>query len=203
MDDVGGEYRTRGRTRRIRLHWSRTDIPDSYLILKAPESHYRQTPSKNPWDFESSFLGRSIKTAAHNTALVKSWLDLCNQHHNGLCKIHRGDDFEQMTAKSYFGVVDVHEMRLTSLPKGAKYIALSYVWGDGDRYKTDVSNVNEHKKHGGLEKVSLKFPRVISDSIKLVRSLGERFLWVDSLCIVQDSASSWSLNASAMDLVYG
>ena len=94
-------------------------------------------------------------------------------------------------------------MRLTSLPKGEKYIALSYVWGDGDRYKTELSNVENHKQHGGLEKVSLQFPRVISDSIKLVRSLGERYLWIDSLCIVQDSTSSWSLNASDMDLVYG
>lgn len=33
--------------------------------------------------------------------------------------------------------------------------------------------------------------------------MGLRYLWVDSLCIVQDSTSSWELNAKAMHLVYG
>jgi hypothetical protein len=203
LKDPGIQHPTRPRTRRIRIHWGRSDLPDSYLVLKAPESHYRNSQSQNPWDFESLFLGRSIQTAGHNTALVKSWLNLCDEHHGEHCKVDRGPKFNEMIAKSYFGVIDVHEMRLTSLPVGEKYIALSYVWGDGHRYKTDLSNVENHKQHGGLEKVSLQFPRVISDSIKLVRSLGERYLWIDSLCIVQDSSSSWSLNASDMDLVYG
>lgn len=34
----------------------------------------------------------------------------------------------------------------------------------------------------------------------LVRAIGQRYLWVDSLCIVQDSTSSWELNAKAMHL---
>jgi hypothetical protein len=37
----------------------------------------------------------------------------------------------------------------------------------------------------------------------LVRRLGLRFLWVDSLCIVQDSARSWNLNSKMMNLIYG
>lgn len=37
----------------------------------------------------------------------------------------------------------------------------------------------------------------------LVRAIGQRYLWVDSLCIVQDSTSSWELNAKAMHLIYG
>jgi hypothetical protein len=203
LQDQGNHYRTRPRTRRIRLHWNQSSLPDAYLVLKAPESPYRLGPSQHPWDFESLFLGRSIKTAAQNTALVKSWLELCDDGHGNMCEIHPGTQFEEMIAKSYFGVIDVYEMRLTSLPPGQKYVALSYVWGEGDRYKTLLSNVENHKQHGGLEKVALKFPRVISDSIRLVRSLGERYLWVDSLCIVQDSPSSWSLNSSVMDLVYG
>lgn len=108
-----------------------------------------------------------------------------------------------MLSKSFFGVTDVYEMRLRSLPPNARYVALSYIWGEGDRYRTTLSNVEDHKQHGGLEKVVLLFPRVIVDSLKLVRSLGERFLWVDSLCIVQDSPSSWSLNSTVMDVVYG
>lgn len=41
------------------------------------------------------------------------------------------------------------------------------------------------------------------DAVLLVQAIGQRYLWVDSLCIVQDSTSSWELNAKAMHLVYG
>ncbi len=155
------------------------------------------------WESDALFLGRMIPSAGNNQALVKSWLDLCHDSHGTLCKIDRGQDFEDMVAKSYFGVVDVHEMRLTSLPHGARYIALSYMWGVGERYTTKLANIQIHQGYGGLEKVFAKLPRVIRDAIKLVRGLGERYIWVDSLCIVQDSARSWNLNARDMDLVYG
>jgi Heterokaryon incompatibility protein (HET) len=77
------------------------------------------------------------------------------------------------------------------------------MWGVGPRYKTELNNVQKHQAYGGLEKVFPKLPRVITDAIKLVRGLGERYLWVDSLCIVQGSARSWKLNSAVMDLVYG
>lgn len=37
----------------------------------------------------------------------------------------------------------------------------------------------------------------------LVRRLGLRYLWVDSLCIVQNSKRSWNLNARKMNIIYG
>lgn len=196
-------HRSRPRTRRIRLHWSKPSLPDAYLVLRAPEAPYKYGPPKQSWDFESLFLGRNIKSAAQNTALIRSWLNLCDSHHGHICENHGGRDYEDMVSQSYFGVVDVHEMRLTHLPKNSKYVALSYVWGKGPRYTTELDNIEDHKEPGGLEKHASNIPRVVSDSIRLVRSLGERYLWVDSLCIVQDSAPSWNLNSRVMDLVYG
>lgn len=68
---------------------------------------------------------------------------------------------------------------------------------------TTRSNVMRHIQHGGLENVWDRLPRTIQDAILLVSRLGERYLWIDSLCIVQDSTSSWELNAKSMHLVYG
>lgn len=39
--------------------------------------------------------------------------------------------------------------------------------------------------------------------MELVRRLGLRYLWVDSLCIVQNSKRSWNLNARMMNVIYG
>ncbi|KAK2059682.1 HET-domain-containing protein [Colletotrichum caudatum] len=84
------------------------------------------------------------------------------------------------------------------------YVALSYVWGaDPTAYTTRTQNVMLHRTHGGLEEVLQKLPTAIRDAVDLTRRLGFRYIWVDRLCIVQDSARSWKLNAYNMDLIYG
>lgn len=80
---------------------------------------------------------------------------------------------------------------------------MSYVWGLTDNYTTKVSNIRVHQQQGGLETFLDQVPKVIRDSMDLVRRLGMRYLWVDSLCIVQDSKRSWSLNSRQMNLIYG
>lgn len=58
-------------------------------------------------------------------------------------------------------------------------------------------------QRGGLESEWDELPRTTQESIPLVSKLGGRYLWIDSLYIVQDSNSSWELNAKSMYLVYG
>ncbi|KAF2106701.1 heterokaryon incompatibility, partial [Lophiotrema nucula] len=45
-------------------------------------------------------------------------------------------------------------------------------------------------------------PRTIRDAIKLVRSMGEKYLWVDCLCIEQDNTVQKHFQISRMDIVY-
>jgi len=37
-----------------------------------------------------------------------------------------------------------------------------------------------------------EFPKTICDAIELCRELGERYLWVDSMCITQDSEDKYN-----------
>jgi hypothetical protein len=41
------------------------------------------------------------------------------------------------------------------------------------------------------------------EAIRVTRTLGHRFLWIDSLCIIQDSTSDWEYEAARMAIVYG
>ncbi len=47
-----------------------------------------------------------------------------------------------------------------------------------------------------------QFPATIADAIALVRALGERYLWVDAICIVQDDRDSKMQDIERMDLIY-
>ncbi|KAI0323846.1 HET-domain-containing protein [Cubamyces sp. BRFM 1775] len=67
---------------------------------------------------------------------------------------------------------------------GGRYIALSYVWGaEAPCYRTTKANLSSYK----IKIDSTILPQTIHDAIHVTRALGVRFLWIDGLCIIQDS----------------
>ena len=97
-------------------------------------------------------------------------------------------------------------MCFKALPEHEKYVALSYNWGsrgDDGRYTTTLSTVLRIKKPNGLMHYHAQLPRTIRETIQLFRDLGIQYLWLDSICIVQDSTNAWDRNTDDMDLVYG
>jgi Heterokaryon incompatibility protein (HET) len=133
-------------------------------------------------------MRRHVESSRTNLSLIRSWIDLCHRNHGSLCEVQNGKEFDELRKKLYFGVVDVQEMRLRELPPNARYIALSYTWGDdGERFTTKRGNVERLGTKGGIKDVLDEIPLALKDAMTLVRNLGERYLWVDSLCIVQDS----------------
>ncbi|KAH8774500.1 heterokaryon incompatibility protein-domain-containing protein [Diaporthe sp. PMI_573] len=79
------------------------------------------------------------------------------------------------------------------------YAALSYCWGICPQIRTTKSTLAEHFR--GV-RVSM-LPETIQDAIKLCRSLEIPYLWVDSLCIVQDDLEDWHHEATQMAAIYG
>jgi Heterokaryon incompatibility protein (HET) len=45
-------------------------------------------------------------------------------------------------------------------------------------------------------------PRTFQDAIMAVREFNIRYIWIDSLCIIQDSDEDWKFEAAQMDVVY-
>ena len=183
---------TQARTRRIRLHWDRAGFEESYLVLVGGPT----LPANDV------FLGRRVATGKANKELMLNWIESCHKYHGNRCRVIQDQRFKLMVKQTYFGVIDVQEMRLTKLPPDTSYVALSYTWGNiKSPFKTTLANVR--KSQISIQDIFSKLPQTIQDAINLVKELQERYLWVDSICIVQDSTKSWELNASAMDLVYG
>ncbi|KAH7043819.1 heterokaryon incompatibility protein-domain-containing protein [Macrophomina phaseolina] len=227
-----GQYEgtVKARTRRIHLQWQAGLLEDAYLVLVTPNQYKMiYSDARNIWQADSHFLARKISKDASRATLVKSWLDECLKSHRRDC-VHSRDDrkaFSAVNGQSYFGVIDVEQMCLTALPpkrstasgdissrsedddggreedQHMPYVALSYVWGGQNAELTVHENVLTRLFPGGLEEPLKRMPTVIRDAIELVRRLGFRYLWIDSICIVQNSNRSWKLNADVMDIIYG
>ena len=48
-----------------------------------------------------------------------------------------------------------------------------------------------------------QLPRTFKDAIAITKELGYRYLWIDSLCIVQDSVEDWTQESGYMAQIYG
>jgi hypothetical protein len=149
---------------------------------------------------------------------------MCHRNHRGRPERHeeepeeswRNDKrFRELVRKPWFRVIDIKGMKLTRLLSEngyhEPYVALSYRWATEDHITTRF-NLSWRERDGGLESASKTMPQTIHDAIELVRRLklkcGERevrYMWIDSLCIVQDDVNSrsWELNAENMDLIFG
>ncbi|KAJ8456691.1 hypothetical protein ONZ51_g11976 [Trametes cubensis] len=78
------------------------------------------------------------------------------------------------------------------------YIALSYVWGEAQPHRTTTDNLPSYMK--SLDIALL--PQTVRDAIRITHTLGVQYLWIDSLCIIQDSREDKHRELTKMRDVY-
>ena len=81
----------------------------------------------------------------------------------------------------------------------AKYACLSHCWGNS---KTCSLTSESYTKYATGVHVN-ELPRTYRDAILVCRRLGVRYLWIDSLCILQDSKADWQVESPKMIKYYG
>ena len=80
-----------------------------------------------------------------------------------------------------------------------QYIALSHCWGHGPQLlETTTKNIASHTKQIKFSDLSRSF----RDAVRICRRLSVRYLWLDTLCILQDSRDDWAEQASKMASIY-
>lgn len=78
------------------------------------------------------------------------------------------------------------------------FAALSYCWGGDVDFK--LTSVTEGSFRAG--RPLGQFPATLRDAIRTTQALGTGYIWIDALCIFQDSAQDWAQEASRMREVY-
>ncbi|PMD63834.1 HET-domain-containing protein, partial [Hyaloscypha bicolor E] len=146
-----------------------------------------QSPVANPKDNE---FWRLLK-----------WLDSCEecQHNVPLNEEESSRVNIHEKLQLYSKVIDVHRRRIVKAPKGCRYLALSYVWGGMNLSLLTRRSEALFEQEGSIELG--QFPKTICDAIELCRELGERYLWIDSMCITQDSEDKHN-QLKGMEAIY-
>ena len=136
-------------------------------------------------------------------SIGKLWLRECLEKHGKACSDHGWDIVLQKLR--FLRVVDVQDLCIREIAKPAdcRFVALSYVWGAWPGIiKLEKSNKNVLMNKGGLMQYLRRLPKTIIDALEVVAGMGERYLWTDALCIVQDDPVELAEQISNMGRIY-
>lgn len=81
----------------------------------------------------------------------------------------------------------------------SRYVALSYCWGDQKGQLTSNKSTLPRLVAG----ISVaKLPGTLRDAVTVTTELGLKYIWIDSICIIQDDPNDWKQEAGKMSTVY-
>ncbi|KAI2466279.1 HET-domain-containing protein [Annulohypoxylon bovei var. microspora] len=129
---------------------------------------------------------------------MKGWVNSCDNKHD-FCKSHLNNNY--LPTRVLDVSRDTYKIFLHEPDESDRgpYIALSHCWGGVVPIMTTTETLENFEKGIWTE----SFPKTFQDAIFITRQLECRYLWIDSMCIIQDSAEDWRNEASRMQDVYG
>ncbi|MCJ1470535.1 hypothetical protein MMC07_009181 [Pseudocyphellaria aurata] len=99
-----------------------------------------------------------------------------------------------MKCQGGFATVDIY----ASEGMFAQYVTLSHCWGNAVTLQTTTETLPTHKKQISLSRMTKTF----RDAVIITRNLGFSYLWIDSLCIIQDDPKDWETESALMADIY-
>ncbi|KAL6711578.1 hypothetical protein ACN47E_004512 [Coniothyrium glycines] len=141
------------------------------------------------------FAFNPVIAASSNFAIAKEWLDECRTTHTDCLQ----PDLPELPSRVLDvgeGDADIHLH--VSLGQRAEYAALSHCWGGRIEAVLLNKTLIALQEHIDIQTLPPNF----KDAIMITRQLKLRFLWIDSLCIVQDSIEDWARESKNMGAIY-
>lgn len=134
---------------------------------------------------------------------VTTWAEACRRGHpecgNLNWSISNPTRLIRIISPSHVQLVDARQdMGLV------RYTALSYCWGSPDDQETQLGRTTDGNlaSRQGRPFAIAELPATIRDAITMTRGCGLEYIWVDSVCIVQENVDDWFTEANRMHEVY-
>lgn len=135
---------------------------------------------------------------------IRKWTDECVNRHEGCLRTQRIATTRQLLPTRLLDVASLMShacVRLVSTGKmhlNTPYVTLSHCWGGS--CAATLSTANMQACYDGIPVSSL--PQTFRDAVIVTMELGISYLWIDALCIVQDSRDDWEYESSLMGDIY-
>ncbi|KAL9072092.1 MAG: hypothetical protein Q9157_005235 [Trypethelium eluteriae] len=166
------------------------------------------------WDRHLNFDFSSSIGDAKTWALIDNWLGEC-------CEKHIRCRSSLVVRKLPTRLLKICEdsfilVSSDDIPSSERYITLSHCWGEpgtGDNPEAAAPNGGKatierlkllrttHEKLHALQAIS-SLPKTFREAMGITSRLGIQYLWIDKLCIYQDSPDDWRAAANTMQDVY-
>lgn len=128
-------------------------------------------------------------------SVLKKMLESCASNHATCARNdHNSKKNDEMI------LIDVQQMCLVTSPTTEPYLTLSYVWGSPTPFKTLTTNITALQSPGALH--TIPSFKLLQDAATVARSLNIPYLWIDALCIIQDSPIHITSQISVMSSIY-
>ena len=177
----------------VPTQFSEGKVDPHYLDAYCKEHGLDDATPEDPGG-EYSLLEYSGDTSI--AAQIKEWMKACAESHED-CK---RSNFPLPSRVIDVGdtAYDAPRLYISNGQEAEPYVALSYCWGK------EKSDVLTEERLTDFKKVipNSALPATVFDAIQMTRRLSLRYLWVDALCIIQDSKEDWEKEAAEMRQVY-
>jgi len=130
--------------------------------------------------------------------IAKSWLHECTQDHSQWQCANQDSDMLPTRLVCIANPCPrlVSTCHWTARPR---YATLSHCWGDIPFLRLETRNQDAFSRIIPSDQL----PKTFQDAIEIAKALGLEYIWIDSLCIVQDDDDDWRKEAALMSSVYG
>jgi hypothetical protein len=127
---------------------------------------------------------------------VTTWFEDC-LHNHPECSSRKQRRLPTRLISVEDGVVKLCDS--LTLPTTTKFTTLSYCWGNVESLKLLNNNMKQFQRCMPYNKLG----KIFTDAIAVTKKLNISYIWIDALCIIQDSPEDWSREAPLMSIVYG
>ncbi|KAH6670195.1 heterokaryon incompatibility protein-domain-containing protein [Halenospora varia] len=156
--------------------------------------------ASTPWG-----SGKLVDKQWIDPGIFRTWKSACDRLHKS-CQALPDFQYGSLAPARPRWLIDVSNFCLVpaSTLFELRYVALSYVWGGTMTLQTLLSTVDKFQTRDafGVGDYANQIPATIRDAMHVTSLLGERFLWVDSLCIVQDDEATKTDCLNNMTSIY-
>ncbi|CAH0022462.1 unnamed protein product [Clonostachys rhizophaga] len=137
---------------------------------------------------------------------VLKWNRECCSHHT-VCNSHRDPSYLPTRALDISGnqnddiklkVTENHMKQIDDNKSEHEFATLSHCWGRNPIITLRQENISHFQDSIAMTAL----PLVFQQAIYVARKLGFAYLWIDSLCIIQDSEEDWRHESALMGKVY-